>query len=170
MRSNHNTSATQKNGPERWSRPSRALVKPPQGNGFERSSDNARIRSLRQALRHVLEYKNMSQIVKWPAGIGQFVDTELYPIGTHFHEVSGLYVMCKPTPDGKWQPLYVGQAVNLNQRVGSGISNHHAVHKATAMGASHICVVRIDSAGERNSLERVLCRVLQPPVNKQLVT
>ncbi len=112
----------------------------------------------------------MSQVVsiEWPRANGLKFASEIYPLGTPFLEVPGIYVMCRQVPNG-WQALYLGQAANLNQRVGVGLKHHHAFAAAKARGATHICVAQVGTAWQRDQIERELCATLRPAVNQQLV-
>jgi hypothetical protein len=111
---------------------------------------------------------NMPQKVSWPRPNGLAYEFEVYPLGTQFREVSGIYVFCRLTSTG-WQPIYLGQAIDLNQRVGVGLKHHHAYPGSFKAGATHVCVMPVQSAAQRNAIERELCSHLRPSVNQQLV-
>jgi hypothetical protein len=104
--------------------------------------------------------------IKWPGKSGKEYLYHIYPIGSSFKEEAGNYAFAKQNGQGQWLPVYFGQTVNLNQRLGS----HEKEDCATRNGATHIHA-HLNSQGEATRLEeeRDLIRHWQPACNEQLV-
>lgn len=112
----------------------------------------------------------MPPIVKWPGLGGRQYRSELYPIGTGFKPVSGVYIFCKSSGYGQWDPIYVGESSDLNDRLNTRLQSHHAWPRCKAMGATHVCVTAITyprPIQARLDLETELRHSLTPPVNRQ---
>lgn len=71
---------------------------------------------------------------------GTIYQFQLYPAGTHFRDIPGIYVFTRPNPNGGWHVLYVGQTHDLQGRVGSCLGTHHQYRAAKAKGFTHIGV------------------------------
>ena len=52
-------------------------------------------------------------IVNWPGLNGAVHATNLYNIGAAFYNVGGVYIFCKQTAPGSFDPIYVGKSDNL---------------------------------------------------------
>lgn len=104
--------------------------------------------------------------INWTGKSGKQYQYWIYPIGTNFKEVAGNYIFAKETQPGRWLPCYIGQAENLNNRLG----NHEKEACAKRHGATHIHV-HTNSAGEAARLaeEKDLIQYWQPPCNEQFV-
>lgn len=112
----------------------------------------------------------MTAIVTWPGASGTQYKTELFPIGTQFNAVSGVYIICKAgTAPGRWKALYVGEAKSLYDRLNAGGGTHDGFVRATRSGATHIAVMRTDGDAERLRVETDLRHGLNPPCNAQPV-
>ncbi|MDP4538226.1 hypothetical protein Q9K01_01110 [Qipengyuania sp. DY56-A-20] len=113
----------------------------------------------------------MSLTIEWPGQFGRTHAFELYPIGTTFNEVGGVYIFCKPYPGRQWQALYVGETGNLNERLNTALQRHQAWPSCQSGGATHICAKVIGSGVsgrmERLALETELRHSLNPPCNRQ---
>lgn len=90
-----------------------------------------------------------------------------HPIGTRFIAERGIYAMCRRGRDG-WLVQYVGQATDLDSRVGAGLRQHHKFGAARALGATHIAAVAFKCDHD------ALCRIehdiiqgIQPPLNQK---
>lgn len=109
----------------------------------------------------------MADIITWPGASGTKYQTEVFPIGTTFNPVSGVYIVCKAATAGLWTALYVGEAQSLYDRLNAGVSAHDGYKRATRSGATHIAVMRTRSDAERLRVETDLRHGLNPPCNKQ---
>jgi hypothetical protein len=110
----------------------------------------------------------MADIVSWPGRSGTKYKTELFPIGTVFNAVSGIYILCRAgaTP-GSWAQLYVGEAQSLYDRLNANVAAHEGFKRATRRGATHIAVMLTYSDAERLRFETDLRHGLNPPCNAQ---
>jgi hypothetical protein len=108
------------------------------------------------------ERKNMTVVVSWPGKSGTQYRTELFPMGTKFNAVSGVYIACKAaaTP-GRWTSLY--------DRLNTNVAAHNGLVCAARRGATHIAVVRANGDAERLRIETDLRHGLNPPCNQQPV-
>ncbi|MEL7028556.1 MAG: hypothetical protein AAGL49_04945 [Pseudomonadota bacterium] len=110
----------------------------------------------------------MAEQVNWPLIGGSQTVMELYPIGTAFKKVSGVYVSCKSSNPGKWNAVYVGEAHDLNQRLNTALQLHQAWSCITRNAATHVCVRAIQGARRaRLDLETNLRHSLNPLCNLQ---
>lgn len=112
----------------------------------------------------------MAQIVTWPGPNGHSYNFELYPIGASFHPFGGVYIFCKPSPNGQWDPIYVGETSNFDERLNTRLQHHQAWPASRLHGATHVCVRIVSgmhSESVRRNLETKLRHSLNPPVNRQ---
>lgn len=104
----------------------------------------------------------------WTAPGGSTINFEVYPIGTAFNSVSGVYIFAKPAANGNWDPVYIGEAANLNERLNTGLQSHHAWPNIRLHGASHLLVTKIRGARDnRLALETALRHAFDPVCNRQ---
>jgi hypothetical protein len=87
----------------------------------------------------------------------------IYPLGTSFKELPGIYGWLKETQPGTFRPLYFGQTKNLSDRHGGG---HHKEDEVKRNGATHICA-RVTSGSEADRLaeEKDLIENYKPVCN-----
>lgn len=113
----------------------------------------------------------MAVVVTWPGKSGKKYETEVFPVGTQFNPVSGVYILCKPsaTFPNRWDALYVGETQSLYDRLNANASAHDGHKRASRSGATHIAVVRASGNAERLRIETDLRHGLNPPCNKQPV-
>jgi hypothetical protein len=77
---------------------------------------------------------NETPTIMWPGQSGKEYKYWIYPIGSSFKEEPGNYLFAKKTQQGYWYPCYIGQTVNLNQRLG----DHEKEACSKRNGATHI--------------------------------
>lgn len=107
-------------------------------------------------------------LVTWRGISRRTYQFELHAAGTAFNSVPGLYVMTKEVLPGQWFPIYVGEADDMDVRVGTGLRNHEKWSRANAMGATHICgVVVRGGKAVRCAVEADLRQFYNPPLNEQ---
>ncbi|MDQ0313667.1 hypothetical protein J2S73_000104 [Amorphus orientalis] len=111
----------------------------------------------------------MGTIVTWPGASGTSYRTELFPIGTQFNAVSGVYILCASTSPDRWTALYVGETQSLYDRLNANPGAHDGIVCASGCGATHIAVMRADGDALRLLVETDLRHSLNPPCNKQSV-
>ena len=102
----------------------------------------------------------------WTGQSGKMYKYWIYPIDTNFQERPGNYIFAKEASPGSWEPCYIGQTTNLNDR----LNNHEKRSCAIRNGATHIHA-HLNSNGESARLaeEKDLIKKWQPPCNEQLV-
>lgn len=114
----------------------------------------------------------MSTVVDWAGLSGQRYEFRVYRIGQEFLPVGGIYIMCRFNfggllePSG-YQPLYVGETSDLNDRLNIGIDTHDGYKRCLAYGVSHFAARRCDDATERLRIETDLRHGLAPVCNRQ---
>ena len=90
-----------------------------------------------------------------------------YPIGSHFNRLRGVYGLCRFGTDGVCYMHYIGQADDLDARVGVGIWHHHKIDRAAALGATHVAAAAIDcDKSQLCWIENDLIQGLNPPLNE----
>ncbi|MBT1073487.1 GIY-YIG nuclease family protein [Pelotalea chapellei] len=93
---------------------------------------------------------------------GTQYEFEVYPWGTTFNPVGGLYIVLKKQP-GNYGILYIGQTGNLSER----FDNHHQSDSFTRYGKTHIAVRAESSEQKRFTFETDLIRNYNTCCNKQ---
>lgn len=112
----------------------------------------------------------MQTIVTWPGRSGSKYETVLFPFGTQFNAVSGVYIACKAgSLPGHWTALYVGEAKSLYDRLNANVAAHDGLVRAARSGATHIAVMRTSNDAERLRIETDLRHGLNPSCNRQSV-
>jgi len=106
----------------------------------------------------------MPATVIWTVG-GRTYEFQLHPIGTVYLPVPGLYIFCRLAANGRWDPLYVGETSNMQDRL---TQSHHHWDRVIAAGATHICTLRVvGDSSLRLNLETLFRMHLNPPINRQ---
>ena len=97
--------------------------------------------------------------------VGSTIYIRDVPDRTKFREVPGNYIFAKETSPGRWAARYIGQTINLNERLG----DHEKEACAKRNGATHIHV-HANGSGEqaRKAEEKDLILNNQPTCNEQL--
>lgn len=94
---------------------------------------------------------------------GAQYEFEVYPWGTSFNQVGGLYLVLKKQPVGNYGILYIGQTGNFSDR----FDNHHQSQCFTRNGKTHIAV-RVESLEQRRlAMETDLIRNYNTSCNLQ---
>ena len=98
---------------------------------------------------------------------GARYEFQVYPLGTDFNELPGLYMFCHPLANGQWRVHYVGQTHNLKNRVGLGLSLHHKIADARRAGATHVGVRAFNGReSDRIATELDIIQGLKPSLNE----
>jgi len=106
--------------------------------------------------------------INWPSFSGTHYPFELWPIGTAFRDLSGVYIFCKLAPNGNWDAVYIGETQSFQNRLTDGLAQHHQWMSIIACGASHICVMQVPGGlALREGIETDLRRHLKTPCNLQ---
>lgn len=92
---------------------------------------------------------------------GQQHQFGVYPWGTRFTAVGGLYLVLKKQSSSNYDVLYVGQTGNLSER----FDNHHKQASFDRHGRTHIAVKAESGEKARLAIETDLIRKYQPPCN-----
>ena len=106
----------------------------------------------------------MSEFIDWRTQYGSyrywFLNASL-PISTITQE-SGNYMFVRPTNAG-WQPVYIGIADNLRNR----LSGHERLAEAIALGATHVMAHTQKNLTARVLEEKDLIEFWNPLLNSQ---
>ena len=105
--------------------------------------------------------------VSWPGQSGRIYEFEAHPIGTAFKQIGGVYIFCKPAPNGNWDALYVGETGDFNERLNTALQRHQAWPICRSLGVSHVSVMIVSGDQARLSIETELRHSLRPPANRQ---
>lgn len=122
----------------------------------------------------------MYQQIHTPSGIYEFT---IHPADAHFHRLSGIYIFVivpqlaeAPEPSHpelvegqhpasgtpQYSLLYIGITNNFQSR----LKQHHKIAAATALGMTHIGILKITSGKKRKKIERNILKHLNPPLNQ----
>jgi len=85
--------------------------------------------------------------VYWSGTSGKKYGYWVYKLPPNFAHKPGNYIFAKVNSAGKWEPLYIGQTKELDER----FDNHHKMQKIKLHGATHIHA-HTNSAGEQERL------------------
>jgi hypothetical protein len=106
--------------------------------------------------------------VLWVGASGRQYALELYPIGTQFKDLAGVYIFCRPAPTGQFQAVYIGQTDNFRRRLTEQLRNHHQWVAICGQRATHICVLQVPQGdAARLAIETDLRRGISTPCNDQ---
>ena len=106
--------------------------------------------------------------INWPGLNGRTYAFETYPIGTQFKHVGGVYIFCRMASNGNWDPLYVGETDNFDERLNTALQRHQSWPSCANLGATHLSVMIVGGARQnRLNLETELRHSLNPPCNRQ---
>jgi hypothetical protein len=111
----------------------------------------------------------MATLPKWFGKSGQSYEFETFPVGTRFNHVSGVYVACKALSTGVFEPLYVGEAESLHNRLNVEFEKHEGLQRASRLGMTHIEVMLVSGKTNRLRIETDLRHGLDPVCNRQPV-
>ena len=100
---------------------------------------------------------------------GRQYQFEVFPVGTLFNSVPGVYIACRLPSAGWYQALYVGETQSVKDRLNGSANNHYGLRCAAHNGMSHIAVMVVYSDAERLRIETDLRHGLNPCCNRQSV-
>jgi hypothetical protein len=108
-------------------------------------------------------------IVSWWGASRTKYDFELAPVWSRYKARPGVYIFCKLSANGGWNPVYVGQTHDFSGRIGAdSLESHHRWPSIRAAGATHICTLHIpNDEALRVAVETDLIHGLNPPCNRQ---
>lgn len=90
--------------------------------------------------------------------------THEFQINLHnanWRAVAGLYIFAAKNSEGKWFPLYIGQAESLAAR----LPTHERWQEALRLGATHVHARVVLEEAARCEVERQLIQAYQPRLN-----
>jgi hypothetical protein len=91
----------------------------------------------------------------------------VFPVGTLFNRVSGVYIACKQTFFAEFEALYVGETKSFYDRLNAGAETHDGLRRAAQNGMTHIGAIVILGDAERLRVETDLRHGLNPLCNAQ---
>lgn len=113
--------------------------------------------------RHPHSDRAASTSCNWPGQSGKQYKYEIYPFGTAFRPLPGLYIYAKQAEDGSWIPIYIAQTRDLHQR----LEGHVKLEDAMATGATHLHAHYCNAGqGARCTEEQDLIHRWQPVCNE----
>ena len=86
----------------------------------------------------------------------------IYPIGTNFKDVGGVYTYTKENNDDTHTLLYVGRTESFQDRLGP---DHHKYYCVIRNGGTHICTHRNDDEDVQKRIERDILQKHSTPCN-----
>ena len=106
--------------------------------------------------------------INWTGFNGKVYRTELYPIGTSFRNIPGVYIFCKRHLVDRWLSIYVGETGDFQQRLYENLASHHRWDLIRRDDATHVCVLQVPGGRtSRLQIETDLRHGLNPPRNQQ---
>ncbi|MCK0139615.1 hypothetical protein [Aliiroseovarius sp. F47248L] len=109
----------------------------------------------------------MSMTVTWTGHSGSRYRFDVFPVGTPFNPISGVYIFCRQIASGSWEALYVGETQSLEQRLNTGIGSHQGYARAARFGMTHIAAIAVAGDAESLRIETDLRYGLNPSANAQ---
>jgi hypothetical protein len=107
----------------------------------------------------------MRESVTWTSSQGVQFNFVIFDPRATWPCQAGLYLFCRFDPGTRmYQPLYIGQCNDFSVRLGA----HERWAEALRAGATHVLLVSVDRQGDRDKLEGILIRELQPGLNCML--
>lgn len=103
----------------------------------------------------------MAESITLKGRSGAMYQFSLYPWGTPFTTVGGVYAVLRRDPDG-YAVIYVGQTGNLSERFDA----HHRAACFDRHRKSHIAVLAEGSEQRRLTIEKDLINGYNPPCNQ----
>jgi excinuclease UvrABC nuclease subunit len=88
---------------------------------------------------------------------------DVYPPNTTWNDVGGVYIFTYLNAQNRWPALYIGIADSFKNR----LPNHDRWAEAQRAGATHIHARVVSPEASRQTIERELIRMYQPPLNTQ---
>ncbi|MFD1157014.1 hypothetical protein [Roseovarius aestuarii] len=111
----------------------------------------------------------MNTTVTWTGNSGSQYRFDVFPVGTQFNPISGVYVACRRLITGQFEALYVGETQSFKDRLNVNAGNHDGLRCAARNGMTHIGAIVSTSSAERLRIETDLRHGLNPSCNKQSV-
>ncbi|VAW19849.1 hypothetical protein MNBD_ALPHA12-275 [hydrothermal vent metagenome] len=105
----------------------------------------------------------------WSGQTGTEYLFRLYPVGTEFRPVSGVYIFCRPVGKTGMEALYVGDTQSFYDCLNTGCEDQDGFESALRAGATHIGLMRVDYSTDRLRIETDLRHGLNPRCNTQPV-
>lgn len=112
----------------------------------------------------------MVDTVTWPTISGTNHTMNLLRFGLPFVSNPGVYIFCKPnaTQAGRWDPIYVGECEDFDDRLNKNLVNHHRWECIKRQGATNVCAMTVQGGKtSRTAVETDLRQRLDPPCNRQ---
>ena len=81
-----------------------------------------------------------------------------------WNNLPGIYIFAGVNPQGQWIPYYIGQCDSFQNRIPS----HEKWGMAKSFGATHVHVMVVPLAANRDSIEQELIQEHQPLLNVHL--
>jgi hypothetical protein len=104
----------------------------------------------------------------WTGKSGVQYEFDVYPIGQEFRPVSGVYILCRPLGDGRFEALYVGETESFHDRLNTGLMNHDGYKRACSYSATHVAARCVPTA-DCLRVETDLRHGLNPVCNSQSI-
>ena len=96
---------------------------------------------------------------------GRIYTLEVFPIGTAFKPRPGVYVFARSDAYRRWEPIYIGQTTNLDDRLREHLSDHRNLNCIKAAKPTHVHVMAVSDPRERQEIERDIVAALHPLCN-----
>jgi hypothetical protein len=117
--------------------------------------------------RHPHQERASSSTYPWPGQFGTEYQYEIYPLGTAFKPLPGIYIYAKLLACGDWVPIYIAQSRDLHQRLEGHVTEAEAIVNGATHIHAHYCTA---GQGARSTEERDLVQRWRPVCNEQFQT
>jgi hypothetical protein len=107
----------------------------------------------------------MGASTSWTSSQGVLFNFGIFHPRASWPSQAGLYMFCGFDAGRRmYQPLYIGQCNDFSTR----LCAHERWAEAQRAGATHVLLTAVATQGDRDKLEGILIRELQPALNKML--
>ncbi len=106
--------------------------------------------------------------IEWTGKSGTDYRFEVYPLGTEFVPLPGVYIFCVLT-GGVYKALYVGETDSLYDRLNARLDDHDGFERARAYGVSHVGAMLVDNPTQRLRIEIDLRHGMNPVCNREAI-
>ena len=99
---------------------------------------------------------------------GKIYECQIFSIGTEFYVNPGVYIFMKLAMNGNWDPIYIGEAQDFNDRLYKNLRQHHRLECIDRYAATHVALIKVAGGkNARTAIETDLRNAYDPPCNRQ---
>jgi len=100
--------------------------------------------------------------IVWKGVDGSLYDFDEHPLENDWADIGGVFIFAARLPNGDWNPLFVGHADSLMQR----IPGHEKWPWAVRLGATGVLACAVSAQVKRRKTVAEMIARLKPPLNE----